>query len=235
MRTIIITGIALGAFMLGTSGPALASDVSAYEKVAIQKRRYQLANELRLAVGALPIDPYRKGFSGTISYTRHLTDSLAWEIISASATVLTRTDLTDELVQVFGARADSSRFAAPRFVLTTGIELTPLYGKWAFLNDSQVNHAFIVGGYGGVIFGNRPATDNPTLDEFDVGQTLSDIRPSLGPGLGYRLYFSQSWSARVDTRLLFSARPEFQEGDSFQVDAVLLINLGLSFNFGADI
>ncbi|MGF1511738.1 MAG: hypothetical protein ACFB9M_19760 [Myxococcota bacterium] len=235
MRRVTRFGFVAAALFLGSTHSAHAQEQSAYDKLAIQKRKYQLANELRFSVGALPADPYRKGFSVTLAYTRHLNDFLAWEIVSVSGAILTRTDLTDELVEVFGAQPTSSEFAAPRFIATTGVEFTPLYGKWSFLNGRQVNHAFSVGGHAGVIFGNRTTEEEPSLDEIDIGRTLTDIRPSVGPALAYRLYFNQNWSARIDTRLFASFRPPFEDGDDFQVDAVLLINLGISYNFGADI
>ncbi|MEM6860221.1 MAG: hypothetical protein AAF627_05660 [Myxococcota bacterium] len=231
-----------------TASSAQAQGLASYDEVAVQKRKYQLANELRLSVGTLPIDPYRKGFAGSLSFTRHFNQFLAWEIFHASFSLLTRTDLSEELINVFGANPESNRFAAPRMVLTTGIELTPLYGKWALLNDGQIHHAFIVGGYGGVIFGNRVEERSRAITGFDVSRTLSDVRPSFGPGIGYRVYLNNSFSLRVDTRLLFSIRPDYgldptitadpdtgEVPSQFGVDSVLLINLGLAWNFGADV
>lgn len=207
---------------------ALAQNESAYQKVAVQKRKYVLANELKLSVGVLPLDPYEKGYSASLSFTRHFNQYWAWEIVSASAALLDDTDLKDQLVDVFGQSPDN--FAAPRLVFTTGVELTPFYGKWAFLNDGIVRHSFLVGGYAGVIFGDR--------EEFSGGDgptTLGDVRPSVGPGLGYRVFLSQNWSARLDWRTLLSFRFEQVPEEGDDLDVVMLINLSLSWNFGADV
>jgi len=243
MRALLCTVL-----LAGAASSAQAQGLKSYDEVAVQKRKYQLANEIRLSVGALPIDPYRKGFAGSLSYTRHFNQLVAWEVVHASFSLLTRTDLTDELLNSFGANPESNRFAAPRMILTTGVELTPLYGKWALLNDGQIHHAFIVGGYGGVIFGNRVAERSFAISGFDVSRTLSDVRPSFGPGIAYRVYLNNAFSFRVDTRLLFSFRPDYgldptvvadpdtgEVPSQFGVDSVLLINLGLAWNFGADI
>lgn len=198
------------------------SDTSAYQGVAVQKRKFQMGNELRLAVGTLPVDPYQKGFSGSLSFTRHLNDYWAWEIFQVTGILLTSTDLRDELIDVFAR--EPNEFAAPRFMATTGFELTPLYGKWAFLNDSIVHNSLILGAYGGVIWGDRG----------DISETLTDIRPSFGPGLGYRIFLSRAWSARVDWRTFASVRPEVVDSDDFGVDLVMLITLSMSWNFGVD-
>jgi len=211
------------ALALMWSAPSLAQgDTAAYQGVAVQKRKFEMANELRLALGILPVDPYQKGYSASLSYTRHFNDYWAWEIVQVTGALLTSTDLRDELIDVFARNPDE--FAAPRFAATTGLELTPLYGKWAFLNDAVVHNSLLVGGYAGVIFGDRG----------DIAETLTDPRPSVGPGIGYRLFINRTWSSRIDWRTFFSFRREVVESEDFGVDVVMLITLSMSLNFGVD-
>lgn len=230
MRTAFGTVAAAIALTWAGSAQAQSDPTRDYEKVAVQKRKYILANEIKLSIGTLPLDPYEKGIGGSLSYTRHFNQYLAWEVFSGTFTYLYDTGLKEQLVDVFGQ--DPNEFAGPRMVFTTGVELTPFYGKWAFLNDGVTRHAFLIGGYGGVVFGDREdfassPTGGPT--------TLGDIRPALGPGLGYRLYISQNWSARLDWRTLLTIRSEQVEEEGSGVDVTMLINLSLSWNFGADI
>lgn len=232
------------------AAPAVSAEASRYDEVAVQKQRYQLANELRLSLTSMPLDPFRKGYAGTLSFTKHFSQRLAVEFFHVSLALLDSTSLSDELINTFAVNPEADEFAAPRIVATAGVEYTPLYGKWALLNRRQVHHAFIVGGYGGVIFGNRVAENSLTSEGFDVSRTLQDIRPSFGPGLAYRVYLSDAFSVRVDSRLLFSIRPDYglapnqssntdedaiDDGGGLDIDSVLLINLGIAWNFGADI
>lgn len=215
-------GAALALVLLWSAPSFGQTDASAYQGVAVQKRKFQMGNELRLALGTLPVDPYQKGYSASLSFTRHFNDYWAWEIVQVTGALLTSTDLRDNLIDVFAR--EPNEFAAPRFLLTTGLELTPLYGKWAFLNDGIVHNSLLVGGYAGVIFGDRG----------DLADTIADPRPSVGPGLGYRLFFNRTWSARLDWRTFFSFRPAVVESEDFGVDIVMLITLSMSLNFGVD-
>lgn len=211
------------ALLLAESTPAHAqTDASAYQGVAVQKRKFQMGNELRLALGVLPVDPYQKGYSASLSFTRHLDDYWAWEVFQVSGVLLASTSLREELIDVFAR--EPNEFAAPRFIATTGLELTPLYGKLALLNDSTIHNSLLVGVYGGIIWGDRG----------DIAETLTDIRPSFGPGLGYRVFLSRTWSTRVDWRTFASIRPEVVDSDELSVDIVMLITLSMSWNFGVD-
>jgi len=212
----------IAALMISWSDSALAQSGSTYQGVAVQKRKFELANELRLAVGVLPVDPYQKGYSASLSYTQHLSDYVAWEIIQVTGILLESTGLRDELIDVFAR--DPNEFAAPRFVATTGFEISPLYGKWAFLNDAIVHNCLILGAYAGVIWGDRG----------ELTETLEDIRPSIGPGLGYRIFLNRTWSTRIDWRTYASARPAIVDNEEFSVDLVMLITLSMSLNFGVD-
>lgn len=230
MRTAF--GIATAALLLGMASAARAQPSVGYKKVAIQKRKYILANEIKLSLGSLPVDPFEKGLAASLSYTRHLNQYWAWEVLSTSAAFyLYDTSTKENLVNQFGR--DPNNFAGPRLIITSGIELTPLYGKLAFLNDGLVHNSLLVGAYAGVIFGDRENFSG------DGATTLSDFRPSIGPGIGYRVYFSQNLSARLDWRTFFSLKQGFDspelDGEEPGLTVSMLINLSLSWNFGADV
>ena len=201
---------------------AVAQDDAAPERQAIQRRKYDLNHELRLALGSLPLDPYQKGWSVSLGYTLHLDDYWSWEIVQVTGALLTSTDLRDELIDFFAIPEED--FAAPRFLVTTGLELAPLYGKQTFLNDPVGHQQLLVGLYAGVAFGDRG----------DIAGTLEDFRPIVGLGLGYRLFVSRQMSFRLDVRDFASFRRAIRNNESFEVENILFITLSASFGFGGD-
>lgn len=211
--------IGLSALLLSLT---LSPSVSAAEGVpkAVQVRKYAFTDELRLAVGSMPLDPFQKGWTGSLSWTHHFGPVWAWEILQATGALLTSTSLRDELIGAFGRRPEE--FAAPRLMLTTGIEASPVYGKQVWLNRDTLHAGILFGAYAGVLFGDRPTFD----------QTLEDLRPLVGGGLGFRIYMSQLLSTRFDSRVYASFRRAFRDGESFEVETIALFTLSLSFGFG---
>ena len=192
------------------------------ERQAIQRRKYELNHELRLALGSLPLDAYQKGWSVSLGYTMHLSDYFSWEVVQVTGAMLTSTDLRDELINFFAIPEED--FAAPRFLVTTGVELAPLYGKQTFLNGSVGHQQLLVGAYAGVAFGDRG----------DIAGTLEDFRPIIGAGIGYRVFVAQQLSLRLDVRDFASFRRAIRNNESFEIENILFITLSASFGFGGE-
>lgn len=210
---------ALLAGLLGACLPAVAAAAPSSEGV-IQVRKYGFSDELRLSFGTMPLDPFQKGWTVGLSHTHHFDSVWAWETLHVAGALLTSTSLRDELIGTFARRPQE--FAAPRFIVTTGLEATPLYGKQVMFNRDTAHLAMLVGVYGGVMFGDRD-----TLE-----RTLEDIRPSVGGGLGFRAYLSQTLSARLDARLFASFRTAIERTEEAELETVALVTLSLSFGWG---
>ena len=186
----------------------------------IQARKYSLGHELTLSFGSMPIDPFEKGWSAGLSYTVHFGPVWSWEIFNATAAYLVPTALRDDLIEGFGREPDE--FAAPRAMITTGVVAAPLYGKVAFLDDTVLHHAFFVGLHAGVVFGSRQT----------IVDTLTDVRPSAGLGVGYRLFLSESVSMRIDVRDFVSFRRAFAANDPARFEQVLIVTVALALSSG---
>ena len=206
---------------MGMSLPLAAQAEEEDDRAAIQRRKYQMAHELRLSLGALPVDPFEKGWSASLAYTVHF-EYVSWEIFQVTGALLTSTDLKNELIDTFAIPPDN--FAGPRFAVTTGLEVAPFYGKQAAFNDGIVHQALLIGIYGGVIFGDRDS----------ITETLSDVRPALGLGLGWRFFVDETVSLRIDVRDFVDFRRPILANERFDVENTLLATLSLSFNFGRD-
>lgn len=212
--------------VLGALAPAALglADARADEpgQVAIQRPKFQMAHELALSVGVMPLDPFQKGLTGSLSYTLHFDRYVAWELVHATAALLTSTDLREELIDTFAISEDD--FNAPRLMLTSGVELTPIYGKQAFLNDTILHQSFFFGVHGGIIFGDRGS----------FADTLTDLRPVVGAGIGYRVFISKLLSMRLDVRDFISFRSAVDDGDRADLEMVLLLTGAISFNLWRD-
>jgi outer membrane beta-barrel protein len=192
------------------------------QRAAIQERKFQLFHELKLSAGAMPLNAFQKGWTLSLSYTHHLNEYLAWELVQVTGALLTSTNLRESLIDQFAVPPED--FSAPRLMLTTGLEVNPLYGKQALLNDGVSHHALIGGVYAGLVLGDRPS----------VADMLSDLRPAVGFGLGYRLFIDETYSARLDLRDFLTFRRAIRDNESFQVENVLLMTLSFSFNLWRD-
>ncbi len=222
MRWLPLASAFAGALLAPGLAAAQTDPDDAPTRQAIQRRKYELNHELRISVGSLPLDAYQKGWSASLGYTRHLNEYLSWEVFQVSGALLTSTDLRDELLLGFAAAEED--FAAPRFLVTTGIELTPFYGKQAVMNGAVGHHALFLGAYTGVAFGDRG----------DFSSTLEDVRPLLGLGIGYRVFVSEGFSVRFDARDFLSFRRAIRADESFEVENILFLTLSLSFSFGGE-
>ena len=220
MRWLLLAIVLSGALPAPDAAAAEIDD--APDREAIQRRKYELNHELRLALGSLPLDAYQKGWSASLGYTLHLSEYFSWEILQVTGALLTSTDLRDELIEAFAISEDD--FAAPRFLVTTGVELAPFYGKQTFMNGGIGHQQLLIGAYAGVAFGDRG----------DFGATLEDFRPLVGLGLGYRLFVSRSLSLRLDVRDFVSFRRAILDNESFEVENILFMTLSASFTFGGD-
>lgn len=203
-------------------GPQLAAAAAPEgpPRAAVQERRYGSSHELRLALGSMPLDPFQKGWTAGLSYTVHLDDLWAWEMVQVTGALLSSTSLQDELIGTFARRPEE--FAAPRFMATTGLEISPFYGKQVLFNQDTVHGAVLVGAYAGVMFGDRPT----------LGETFEDIRPTVGGGLGFRVHASELVSLRFDSRLFAAFRTAVRADESAEVETVGLFTLSASLGFG---
>lgn len=182
-----------------------------------------MAHELRLSAGVMPLDAFEKSWTASLSYTVHFSNTWAWEIFQVTGSVYQApTGLEDELVNIFGVAKED--FAPPLFMATTGLEWTPLYGKMSFLNDGVQHHALLIGGYGGVVIGDRD----------ELQESLKDIRPSFGLGLGYRWFLSKTWSVRADIRDYVSFRTAKRTNEKDGMENLMLITISISLNMGRD-
>ena len=192
------------------------------DRAAIQRKKYVMAHELRLSVGAMPVDPFEKGWSASLAYTLHFDDVAAWEIFQLTGALLTSTDLKNDLIDTFAIPPED--FRAARFAATTGLELAPFYGKQSLFNGTIVHQNLLLGIYGGVAF----------RDPSEIAASAKALRPLAGAGIGWRFFVDDVVSFRIDVRDFAEFRAALRANEKFDVHNVLLLTLSASFNLGRD-
>ncbi len=190
--------------------------------IAIQRPKFLMAHELGLSAGSMPLDAFQKGWSLGLSYSIHFDEYITWEVLDVRIAALVSTNLRDSLIDTFAIPPED--FNAPRLMATTGLEVSPIYGKQVFLNDTVVHQAVYLGAHAGVIFGDRET----------FGDTLADLRPAVGLGIGYRVFLSKSFSLRFDFRDFLSFRRAIKSNETADIDNVMLISGSISLNFWRD-
>lgn len=224
---------AILAALILASAPASAADDPPWEETdklpAVQNRKFRMEHEFAAGAGVLPIDPYTKGLAVTGGYTWHINETWAAEahfswIFNFAAS------LRDKLENNFGE--PESKFRRTKFFGQAGALFKPLYGKLAFLNDSQIYWEFYVSTY--IAFGQLYGGRKTELEPAGRGDRWA-IGPA--PGFGFRGFLTRYLSLRFDFNwiVFFSGSFLAPGGSPFEVVAPLKLSLNLSFTTRSDL
>jgi outer membrane beta-barrel protein len=188
---------------------------------AIQVRKYQLDHEFLFAGGVLPVDPFYKSVIGTVGYTLHFTDNLAWEVVQFSYAYNVETSLTRKVRRTAEADGvDAPKIPALQWMVATHLVLKPLYGKEAFFNTRVVHlEAFLLAG--------------PAVLSMTEGSKLD---PGFDFGGGLRLWLSRTWSTRIDLGevVYFHQKDNTRKAAKMRVRQSLELRLGFAATLGGD-
>jgi len=189
--------------------PLAASAQEAGRLVAIQQRKYRMANELVIGGMFEPLDAFSKGLAAEGAFLFHFNDDWAWEILRGGYVQRLDTGLRTQLLRDFGVVPTAT--PALKFYAGSALQWSPLYGKFALSNSSLIHlEAFVT--FGGVL-----GFFNSAGDDKRAGPEL---------GVGTRLFLNQTVSVRFDARDAYFFAATRQN--------VLFFSLGLSINLGGN-
>ncbi|HXX32026.1 MAG TPA: outer membrane beta-barrel domain-containing protein [Myxococcaceae bacterium] len=185
--------------------------------LAVQDRAYRMNSELMLGLGFLPLDAFTKGIGGEVSYTYHFSDSIAWQIGRFLYSYNVATNLRTQLQRDFGV--NPTAFPQTNWIAGSDFMWTPIYGKFAWLNSSVAH--FEIYALGGISVVNQRISN-----DIAAGTTSTTFLPGIDLGVGWRFYVSKGVSFRLEVadNIVFG---------SGGVQNILVILLGVSFNFGS--
>jgi outer membrane beta-barrel protein len=179
--------------------------VAAY---AVQSRLFRLGGELTVAAGFLPINAFNKGLTVGGSFTYHLSNSWAWEIIhGAYVYKQLDTGLKKELLENFDVQP--TKISALDFILSTNAVVKPFYGKLAVFNR-RVIHLEVSVPFG-LAFARytRPQASMPGVDAGLIFRVF--VSPHISFCLDVRDYVlfhdwsTKNWSTRQEVHVSLGA------------------------------
>ena len=175
--------------------------------VARQNRAYRLVHEFDIGVGILPLDALYTGVSLGGSYTLHLSDLLALELIDFRYSLNIDSGLRNRLSDEF----EVSPTVTPEveYIAGTGLLFTPFFGKFALFNRDVVHVATHFGLNGG------------------VAHFTDGFRFQISGGPGLRFFANNTLSSRLDVRGTVAF------DDTLSFETLLQISLSFAFNFGS--
>ncbi|OGQ23907.1 MAG: hypothetical protein A2138_10860 [Deltaproteobacteria bacterium RBG_16_71_12] len=181
--------------------------------VVIQDRQFSMAHEFTLATGTYPLDAFKKGVALSGRYTLHFDELNAWEIVGGAYSLNVDSGLADLLRGNFGVQAE----ALPELVVVadTNYVMKPLYGKFTLFNSLILYQEILLAG-------------GLTVTYWSDGS----FRPGPDVGAAIRFFVWDWLSVRFDLRhaLVMNGVP-FLDPNA-QVDGVLYLGGGVSFNVG---
>lgn len=181
--------------------------------VVIQDRQFSMAHEFTLATGTYPLDAFKKGVALSGRYTLHFDDFSAWEIVGGAYSLNVDTGLADILRGNFGVQAE----ALPELLVVadTNYVMKPLYGKFTLFNSVILYEEILLAG-------------GLTVTYWSDGS----FRPGPDVGAAIRFFVWDWMSVRFDLRhaMVMNGVP-FLDPNA-QVDGVLYLGAGVSFNVG---
>jgi outer membrane beta-barrel protein len=95
-----------------------------------------------------------------------------------------------------------------------GVEVTPLYGKLAWYEDSLAHFSIVLNGGAGIGMTKLQLKPENSAGPATFGDTGLKFLGSVG--LGFRLQFGDRWAARIEVRdLVYTARVDRVNGCNF--------------------
>ena len=180
----------------------------------VQKRKFQVGHEFRLATGYLPMDAFYKGTTGDFGYSYHVNDFFSWEVMRGLFSYNQDTDLRQRLNEEFDVENDP--YEKTQYMLFSLFRFTPFYGKQVILNRVVVHQElYFMAGPGGVGW---------VLHVNGRSDVSSAFRPAFNVGAGFRWYVSRMVSLRLE------AMEDFYQKPDGSVDDQVYVNFGISIS-----
>ncbi|MBU8897414.1 outer membrane beta-barrel domain-containing protein [Corallococcus sp. H22C18031201] len=190
----------------------------------VQKKRFadEGHHEVVLYPAVVQLNGKYTNHVGTaLHYVYHLQENFGVQLAGQYNWYSDESHFNLELIDKVREQAQAASSLLLQWGVQAGVEVTPLYGKFAFLNNSLAQFSVVLSGGAGLGATRhliRPAVANEVDGQtFQVparyGDTGTKFLGSVGGG--FRLQFGESYSIRLEVRdLLYTARVDKVDGCS---------------------
>ena len=186
----------------------------------VQKRLYAKEGrmEMAAAVGVLPFDAYTIAPKLQISVGKHLSELVAWEVQLGGGYGLPTSTWRDLTGPVYGVVPEAYRYLAS---LTAGIQYAPVYAKMTWGSGRVFHHDV----YFPVVAG---VTTEQIVEEDLVGEGGSPLAfaPTLGAGLGIRVFLPSGRHVRIEVRDDFLLQSRASGAKALKQNVGITVGLG---------
>ncbi|MCP3144462.1 outer membrane beta-barrel domain-containing protein [Pyxidicoccus xibeiensis] len=188
----------------------------------VQKKRFadEGKHELALFPATVQVNgKYTNHAGSALQYIYHLQENFAFQVMGQYNWYSNESSFNLELIDKVREQAQAASSLLLVWGAQAGVEVTPLYGKFAFLNDSLAQFSVVLSGGAGIGSTRhliRPEVANEVDGEtFNVPARFGDTGTKfLGSvGGGFRLQFGESYALRMEVRdLIYTARVDKVDG-----------------------
>ncbi|WP_342374197.1 outer membrane beta-barrel domain-containing protein [Myxococcus stipitatus] len=188
----------------------------------VQKKRFadESKHELALYPAVIQVNGKYTNHAGTaLHYSYHLQENFAVQVTGQYNWHTNESDFNLELIDKVREQAQAASSLLLVWGAQAGVEVTPLYGKFAFLDDKLAQFSLVLSGGAGVGSTRhliRPEVSNEVEGRrYTVPARFGDTGTKfLGSvGGGFRLQFGESYALRLEVRdLIYTARVDKVDG-----------------------
>ena len=188
----------------------------------VQKKRFadEGKHELVLYPGVVQVNGKFTNHVGTgLNYVYHLQENFALQVGGQYNWYSDESDFNLELIDKVREQAQAASSLLLQWGAYAGVEVTPLYGKFAFFNNSLAQFSLVLSGGAGI--GKTRHLIRPEVANEVEGQTYQ-VPARFGDtgnkflgevGGGFRVQFGESYALRLEVRdLIYTARVDKVDG-----------------------
>ncbi|MBZ4374220.1 outer membrane beta-barrel domain-containing protein [Corallococcus interemptor] len=188
----------------------------------VQKKRFadEGKHELVLYPAAVQVNGKFTNHVGTaLSYVYHLQENFALQVGGQYNWYSDESDFNLELIDKVREQAQAASSLLLQWGAHAGVEVTPLYGKFAFFNNSLAQFSVVLSGGAGI--GKTRHLIRPEVANEVDGQTYQ-VPARFGDtgnkflgevGGGFRVQFGEHYALRLEVRdLIYTARVDRVDG-----------------------
>ncbi|MBX5482488.1 MAG: outer membrane beta-barrel domain-containing protein [Myxococcaceae bacterium] len=157
---------------------------------------------------------FTQHFGTALSYTYHLHENFAFQLTPQFNWVNTESDFNQELVDKVREQAQAATSLLLNWNVVGGVEVTPIYGKFAFYEDQLAHYSLVVSGgagYGSTRHQLKPKNDSGPATFGDTGNRFVG-----SVGGGFRVLLGNRFAIRLEVRdIVYTARVDRVNGCDF--------------------